>query len=157
MAKQSVKEHLVDWTITYLKSRDAISKSIQTIEANKEGADVYVTFKDCQLAIIIEPFLKDTAFIGRLMPFKEKGIKIRLVTTNSKESLNVIIGNWKLISEFDKEFNILFVNPFSKLERKWMIYPQTHAGIAGKGFERGLKALFATVEPITEQEFQSLL
>ncbi len=157
MAKKSVKDFLIDWAVIYIKSRDAISKSIVNIETKKDNADVYVTFKDHQLAIIVEPFLKDISFLETLKQFKQKDIKTRLITVNSKANLDIIINEWSAVSSFDREFNIIFVNPFSKLDHKWMVYPQTHAGIAGKGFERGLKALFATVEQITEKEFESLI
>jgi len=158
MTKESVKDYLISWTITYLKSRDAVTRTMESVDRQKEGADIIVNYKDSsQLAIVVEPFLTGMSFIDRLKPFTEKKVKTRLVTANTRDNLKFITANWKPISEFSREFNIIFVNPFSKLERKWMLYPQTHAGIAGKGFERGLKALFATVEPISEKEFEKLV
>ena len=155
MPKKSVKDFLIEWTTIYIKSRDAISKNIENIETNK--ADVYVTFKDSQLAVIVEPFLTNLDFLDKLKPFKEKAISTRLITANTKENFDFIISNWQPISSFYRDFNIYFVNPFSKLERKWIFYPQTHASIAGKGFERGLKTLFAAVEPITKKEFEKMI
>ncbi len=110
MAKKSVKDFLIDWAVIYIKSRDAISKSIVNIETKKDNADVYVTFKDHQLAIIVEPFLKDISFLETLKQFKQKDIKTRLITVNSKANLDIIINEWSAVSSFDREFNIIFAS-----------------------------------------------
>ena len=80
-----------------------------------------------------------------------------LVILNSKENLNVIIGNWKRLIEF-KNLCVYFVNPFSQLDKKWLVFPCTHNRICDENsLETGLKAMFEMVESITEEDAKARL
>ncbi|MBS3098379.1 hypothetical protein J4209_06315 [Candidatus Woesearchaeota archaeon] len=76
---------------------------------------------------------------------------ISLVIFNSKNNFNAVVDNWKKFINF-KYFNIYFVNPFSQLDKKWIIYPHTHNRICEESsLKLGLKSMFEMVEPIGEE------
>ena len=76
-----------------------------------------------------------------------------IVTLNSKENFDMIIKNWHKLISF-KFLNIIFANPFSALDKKWVIFPYTHHKICDESsLENGLRAMFEMVEPIEESQF----
>lgn len=149
-----IHDLLVEWTINYAKNRDVIDKNIETIEKDREGYDLFVKRKDREQLFIITPFIKDiNEVIGKLSPDKH----ISLVVFNSNGNFEVIARNWSKFIEL-KNFNIYFVNPFSQSDKKWIIYPYTHARISdSNSLERGLKSMFEMVEPITEEQLKTRL
>ena len=53
---------------------------------------------------------------------------------------------------------VYFVNPFSKIEKKWIIYPSTHNRISDEAsLKPGLRAMFDTVEAISKKEVEKIL
>ena len=150
----NIYDFLVEWTINYVKNRDIISRKIENIEKNKEGYDVFVKFKDKEQFFIVRPFIKDINEITEKLA-NEKNIS--LVLLNSMENFGIICNNWKKFTEL-KSFNIYFVNPFSQLDKKWIIYPYTHERISdSNSLEKGLKSMFEMVEPITEEQLKTRL
>ena len=52
--------------------------------------------------------------------------------------------------------NMIFVNPFSQTDTKWIIYPFTHNRIADHdSLDVGLRSLAASVEPLGKDEANS--
>jgi len=140
---------LVDWTINFIKHKDIISKKIEHIENGKDGFDLHVKYKDREQYFIIKSTIQDIdAIIKRL----NNEHYFSIVTLNSKENFDVVLKNWSKLINF-KFLNIIFVNPFSELDKKWTIFPHTHHKICDESaLEGGLKSMFAMVEPIEEQQ-----
>lgn len=140
--------YLVDWTIDYLKNKDAFLKQIELIEKNKDGFDIYVKFKEKEQFFIVKPVIED---IDKLLSRFDENRNFGLVVFNTKNNFNLLIKDWGKFVKF-KKLCIYFVNPFSQLDKRWVIFPYTHNNICEKGaLEKGLRAMFEMVDPLTEE------
>ena len=140
---------LVDWSINFVKNKDIISKKIEKIENGKDNFDLYIKYKDREQYFIIVPNIAD---IDSIIQRINNNYYFSIVTLNSKENFNIIIKNWNRLISF-KFLNIIFVNPFSEMDKKWIIFPHTHHKICDESsLQTGLRAMFEMVEPIEEQQ-----
>jgi hypothetical protein len=70
------------------------------------------------------------------------------VTLNKKGNLKFLADSWKAISAV-KEISIIFINPDSQLDTKWIIRPYVHSRICDdNSLKLGLKSMFETVDEI---------
>ena len=77
-----------------------------------------------------------------------------LVVFNTMKNFDVLIKNWDRFILF-KHLCIYFVNPFSQLDKRWIIYPYIHNNICEKNaLEKGLRAMFEMVEPLIESNIR---
>ena len=136
-------DFLADWTINFVKNKDLISKKIEKIEAGKNGIDFYVKFKDKEQYFIISPNIYEIdSIIGKI---NSKNY-FSVVTLNSKENFDALLKNWKKLVDF-KFLSIMFVNPYSSLDKKWIIFPHTHNKICDESsLKLGLKSMFDMVD-----------
>lgn len=140
---------LADWTLKYIKNKDIISKKIEHIENGKDGFDLYVKYKDREQYFIIIPNIVD---IDSLIQKINNNFHFSIVTLNSKENFGTLVKNWNRLISF-KFLSVIFVNPFSELDKKWVVFPHTHHKICDESsLENGLKSMFSMVEPIEEQQ-----
>lgn len=140
--------YLVDWVINYLKNKDLYHKKIELVERNKGGFDIYVKFKDREQFFVVTPLIEDIN--GVLFKFDPERY-FGLVVFNTMSNFDVLVKSWDKFVKF-KHLCMYFVNPFSQLDKKWIIYPYTHNNICEKGaLEKGLRAMFEMVEPLTEE------
>lgn len=143
------KQHsfLLEWAITFVRNKDIVNKKIISVENGKDGFDLYVKYKDKEQYFIIMPVIAD---IDSIIQKLSNNAHFSIVTLNSKENLDVIIKNWKKLVDF-KFLSIIFTNPFSQLDKKWIVFPHTHDKICeASSLEAGLKSMFDMVEPIEE-------
>lgn len=138
----------------FVKNKDLISKKIEQISRKEEL--VIAKLKQCREHVyLIEPFLEniDSALA------KLRGYDLcSLVVYNTKENLDTVIKNWDKLAVFKRHFSIVFVNPFSKTEKRWIVYPMTHDMLTDKaGLKPGLMALFSNVEVISMQGIEKIL
>ena len=149
---ENAKEFLIEWIIKHLEHRDIILKKIETIEKNKSGFDVYVKSKDKEQFIVCVPLIENIKEV--LSKFEDKQKNYTIITFNNSKNFKALVENWGKLIEF-KFLNIFFINPFSDLDKKWIIYPHTHNEICDKdSLQRGLKSMFGMVDPIIEQEIK---
>lgn len=142
---------MVDWIINFLKNKDLFLKNIELVEKKKDGFDVYVKFRDKEQFFIVEPLIED---VNKILGKFDSGRYFGLVMFNTAGNFNVLVQNWNKFVEF-KHLCIYFVNPFSQLDKKWIIYPYTHNNICERGsLEKGLKAMFEMVEPLSESQIK---
>lgn len=138
---------LLDWAINYIKNRDLLTKNIENIEKNKNGFNV--NFKDKKQYFIVKPFIDN---VGEIINKINKEEHFSLVVFNTKKNFEAVADNWDILIEFEN-LSIYFANPFSKLDRKWIIYPYTHHQIGDSAsLERGLRTMFETVECTSKDE-----
>ena len=143
---------LVDWSINFVKNKDIISKKIEKIENGKDNFDLYIKYKDREQYFIIVPNIAD---IDSIIQRINNNYYFSIVTLNSKENFNIIIKNWNRLISF-KFLNIIFVNPFSEMDKKWIIFPHTHNKICDESsLKTGLKSMFETVDSIEEIQLMS--
>ena len=142
-------DFLVEWTINFVKNKDIISKKIDRIENGKDGFDLYIKYKDREQYFVIAPSIAD---IDSIIQRINNTFYFSIVTINSKENFDSVLKNWGKLINF-KFLNIIFVNPFSELDKKWVVFPYTHHKISDESsLKTGLKSMFAMVEPIEEQQ-----
>lgn len=131
-----------EWIVNYIKNRDILTKTIESIEENKDDWDLVVRTKTGKKYFLIMPIIED---FNEILKKLDKGA-VTVVVLNTKKNLNSLIENWDNVIDYPK-FCIMFVNPYSELEKKWTIYPHTHEKVTGKAsLAKGLKAMFQTVD-----------
>ncbi len=148
---KEAKKYLTEWIINNVKHKDIFMKNIESIENNKEEFDVFVKYKTKEHGYLVVPQLDDPEkIIEKLHPEKH----VSLIILNNEENLKIIVNNWKKFIGF-RFFSIYFVNPFSIMEKKWIIFPYTHERIKDDtSFEVGMKSMFESVNPITSEELE---
>lgn len=140
---------LMEWTVNFIKNKDIISKKVQNIENGRNGFDLHVKYRDREQYFIIAPNISN---IDSIMQKIDNSAHYTIVTLNSKENFDVVLKNWPKLVNF-KFLSIIFVNPFSELDKKWVIFPHTHHRICDESsLENGLKSMFDMVEPIEEEQ-----
>jgi hypothetical protein len=146
---ESAKEFMADWTIQYLKNKDLLLRAVISIDAKEDG--IYVKYKNKEQIYLLFTIVKDVADIVQRLKLRQN---IAVICLNSAENLQAIIKNWKLFIDYP-QFFVIFINPFSNLDSKWHISPYTHHKICdNSALVIGLKSMFNTVEPISEEQFQ---
>ncbi|MBI4150488.1 hypothetical protein HY488_03720 [Candidatus Woesearchaeota archaeon] len=147
--------YLKEWIHRYLVNKDLIQRKIDTIDDS--GEDTLLTnLRDGKKHLyIIVPFLEDSdAALARLKDYE----LCSLIVYNTRQNLDIVIKNWDKLVKFKRHFSIYFVNPFSKLDKRWIIFPTTHQLVTDKtGLKPGLEALFITVDPITKEEVERII
>lgn len=143
-------KYLADWFVRYTKNRDLLFKKIS--EVKEEGCKIIITQKDGSVVhYYVEPFPDDFEKLAE-MPEEQKGI----VVYNSKDNFDRMMNAWKKLSE-TKGLTIYLVNPFSKLDKRWIINPHVHNKISDKvSLAMGLNSMFILVDPISRQEVEQL-
>ena len=145
---------LADWTVNFIKNKDIISKKIQNIENGRNGFDLHVKYRDREQYFIIAPNISN---IDSIIQKIDNNAHYTIVTLNSKENFDVLLKSWHRLVSF-KFLNIIFVNPFSELDKKWVVFPYTHHRVCDESsLENGLKAMFGMVEPIEEGQLMERL
>src|SRR3989338_11649317 len=140
---------LLDWATTFVRHMDIHKKEIESIERFK--THIKVVFKN-----------KVVLYIG-MQPFDDKLIlqhksddSIVVVTFNTRKNLNTLIREWPDIIRYER-LAVIFVNPLSETEHKWLIKPHLHNKWADAGsLKQGLNSLFETVEEISKSQIESL-
>lgn len=137
---------LMDWTMNYAKNKDAISRKIEGIERGKDGFDMLIRYKDKVQYFIIMPAIDINSILQKL----KNDAYVSVVILNSRENFDAVLKNWSRLANF-KFLNIIFANPFSELDKRWIVFPHTHNKICDEdSLETGLKSMFEMVEPIDE-------
>ena len=145
------KDNLVDWTVDYLKNKDLYLKRIEIIEKNKKGFDIYVKFKDREQFFVVVPVIDD---INNVFSKFDSEKYFGLIVLNTKSNFDILVNNWEGFVKF-KHLCVYFVNPSSKLDKKWIIYPHTHNNVCEKdALEKGLNSMFGMVEELSESKIK---
>lgn len=143
-----VRSFLVKWAVDFLKNKDLLAKKIEKVENGRDGFDLYVKYRDREQYVIVAPKISIDAILQKI----NNNFYFSIVTLNSEENFKAVIKNWNRLIGF-KFLNIIFVNPFSSLDKRWIVFPHTHQKICDGAFlENGLKSMFGMVEPIGEAQ-----
>lgn len=141
-----MNETLKDWTVNYLKHKDILAKRILSID--DDGDDLLVKERNGDKKILLRPDISGLTV--------DQNQKTTVVTFSTNENLKSLISIWDSIKD-NADLMMIFINPESKTEQKWIIYPRTHARIADdSALKPGLKALFDMVEPLTKSDLKRL-
>ncbi len=135
--------YLVEWATLYLRNMDAVRKSIVAMEVR--GSRISVRHKDRVVPCIVAPALGQ----ARLEP------GCTIVTFNSAENFKALLDRWK--SFVDSKTTLVFVNPFSQPEEKWVVAAHLHDSVCDKSsLRQGLKAMFGTVAVMSKAGLDKL-
>lgn len=151
----ALKSYLADWCITFLKNRDLVFRKIASIESQSGESDFAVNYKDGkkQSFFVIDDISHISQFLSKL----NNEFYFSIVTINSEKNFRLLLEKWNDLVQF-KHLSIYFLNPFSALEKKWILHPYTHNKISEPGsLKSGLKSIFEAVEAITAEEFNERL
>ncbi|MBW2972480.1 hypothetical protein KY359_05580 [Candidatus Woesearchaeota archaeon] len=144
-------EYLAEWFIRYTKNRDLIFKKISEIKQQENK--IIVSQKDGkQVHYYVEPFPDDFPKLAEAMKEEHKG----LIIYNSKENFDNMIKSWKQLSAIPN-LTLYFVNPFSKIEKRWIINPNVHSKVSdAQSLKEGLNSMYIMVDPISKEEVEEL-
>jgi len=144
-------KYLAEWFARYTKNRDLVLRKLESVD--QEEDKVVVVQKDGKTVHYhAEPFPSDLSEAAAGLSEEHKG----LLVYNTPENFDSLKKSWKKLAEVPN-LTIYFVNPFSKLEKKWIIRPQIHAKISDpESLETGLNSMYAMVEPISKKEVEQL-
>jgi hypothetical protein len=149
---QNIVSYMTEWIIHYLRNKDIVAKNIISIDIVSDG--LLVKYKNSEQFYKLLPSIVDCNEI--IQKIKEH-LNLALVLLNSRDNFQIITQNWKRFIDFP-QFTILFINPFSQLDTKWIINPYIHNKICDNAsLLTGLKSIFGTVEPISEDQFKRLV
>ena len=116
--------YLADWFVRYTKNRDLMFRKISEIK--EEGNKIVVEEKTGKKTVYYaEPFPEDFAKLTEGIKDEHKG----LLVYNTQDNFESMIKDWKKLAAV-QNLVIYFVNPFSKIEKKWIINPHIHSKIS---------------------------
>lgn len=151
VSMHGVNSFLVDWAIRFLESKDTIRKSIVNIK-KKDSSALIVSYKDKTKYFIVKPILED-GIIDKIKDNEHVGI----VTLNNDINVRFIVKNWEKFSSL-KFLSIYFINPFSDIDKAWILSPFVHDKICDKdSLEIGLKSMSEMVDSIGYTEMEQKL
>jgi len=130
-----------------LKNKDLIHRKITTIK--KQPDSIHVTYKDKEHIYIVVLQLSTSTLA------KIKDTHASIVCYNTKENIDFMLKNWETLAKL-QNFSMFFVNPFSKTEKKWIIYPKTHHALSDN-HKDGIKTLSNNVDLITLKEVENII
>ena len=154
MISNNPTQYIVSWFIRYIKNKDIMFKKIKNI--NIKDNNITITNNDnSEIKNIVCATSKDYNTV--LCHIIKQNSNIGLIMLNNKTNLNNILNSWNDLTKI-KHLTIYFINPFSTLEKKWVINPRTHSLFCDSNvLELGLKTLFESVDEISESEFLKII
>ena len=144
-----VNSFLIEWAIRFLENRDVVRKNILSVKKKSDGFDFIINYKDATKYFIVNKILE----IDLLKTLK-KDDNVGIFTLNNKENIGFIVNRWGEFSEM-KFLSVYFINPFSNLDKVWILRPYIHDKICDKSsLELGLKSMSEMVELIGSFELE---
>lgn len=138
---------LQDWAISYVKLKDVVAQRIDKIKKTAFGLQISNN-DDTESFVVVSPLIEN---FDKIMELKDK--HVTLVTLNTKPNLDALIKNWDSLISIPN-LTLVFTNPFSLTEEKWVIAPAVHSKIADPAtLELGIKTMFDCVEEISIDDF----
>ncbi|MFH0977825.1 MAG: hypothetical protein V1837_00850 [Candidatus Woesearchaeota archaeon] len=143
------KEYLKEWITQFLKNRNMVFKTIESISKH-DSYDLFVKHKTKEQYIIVQPILED--------PKRISGDKhILVVCFNTEENFQFLLDNWKQLAACPN-LTMYYVNPLSEPDKKWIISPYVHQAICDNtSLRTGLRSMFETVNPLSNEKIKSLI
>lgn len=143
-------QHLIEWLKGYVKHRDIVAQAIKNIKETDDG--FYVERTDTDQIYFVKLDLDEvTDFKGML---SHPGKNVFLVTLNNESNIKKVVKVWNILEPL-ANLKIIFINPLSKSDNKWLLSPHVHASICDPAsLKNGLLSLGQNVGYITKEEIQ---
>ena len=122
---------------------------LRKIEKIEEIDDSFIIHNNDSTSnhVKIMPYFEDADTIINTF----QGKPFTLIVYNSIANVDFTIKNWEKLIKL-KELTIIFTNPDSLQDRKWILNPYVHDKITEpKALRAGLISLFGTVDPIVKK------
>ncbi len=143
MAKSRAFGPLRAWAMVYVRYRDT-AKRITGIKETDYGFEISSNDGMSSECFILPSLAEVGAASGRA------GI---IVTLSNEENIKHVYKHWDSLSA-NSSLLMIFANPFSLNEEKWLLKPHLHSLVADRGsLLQGLKAMAELVDPISEEAF----
>lgn len=140
---------LQDWAFHYIKLKDIVAGKILNIDKTNYGLKV-LNNDNTESFVVVQPIIESFDKV-----FELKVCHVTLVVLNAKVNLDALIKNWDALAQIEN-LMLVFVNPFSITDEKWVVCPYVHAKIADPAtLELGLKTMFECVEETSLDDFLS--
>ncbi|MCX6709969.1 MAG: hypothetical protein NTV63_03405 [Candidatus Woesearchaeota archaeon] len=158
-SKEEIVSFLVNWLIPYIKNKDIMQKSILEIKNSKDT--IYVKYSNRKAFFIAIPIAEKFSDAIERAKSENPAIasgnaELTISVFNTKGNLDSLISEWKELSKM-RNLKILFINPESELDTKWIICPHVHSLICDeKSVGRGLKSMFEMVDSLTESQIEKM-
>jgi len=147
----SLIEFLKDWIINHAKSKDVFSKTI--VEIKKDVSEIVIIHKHKEEKYFLDPFLEKIDSDVKTLKDDSHAF---VVCMNTIENLKKIIALWKELITY-RHLGVVFLNPFSKTEKTWTIFPYTHSMVADDAtLKSGLQTMFGQVEPVERANIEKM-
>lgn len=134
---------LTEWTERYVKNKDLLLRSVQSITKHEAGWTLSAIKTDGVQHFLVIPHLENVdALLSKMQP----DLNACLVVLNTRKNLDVVVQHWGELIKYPK-LAVIFANPESTTDKRWIIFPHTHEKITErKTLKLGLESLFLTVE-----------
>lgn len=78
------------------------------------------------------------------------------ICMNTIENLNKLLELWNKFITYN-HLGLIFLNPFSKAEKSWTIFPHTHDLISDESsLKLGIQTMFGQVEPTDRKDIEKI-
>lgn len=152
MGKQ--QSYLKEWAVEFIRNKDLMAKKILSIDREVGIFDFVVKYGDKEQGFLVRPILGNLN--SDLASLQEDGC-YGLVAYNTKGNFEELLKSWEVLVKF-KKLCIIFANPLSKTDKKWVIYPHTHDRVCDSdSWKAGLKTLFESVECMEQKQIEELI
>lgn len=148
----SIRDHLLMWLERYFENRRLMDRTISAV-SKKDDCIVIEKTSGPSKYYFVFPSLDDikSSLTDYVQPHQY------IVALNTKDNLDVISTSWDSLHSV-QHFGLMFINPFSKLDKKWVVFPSTHHLISdGKSIKKSLSVLFNNVDATTVKEVSKII
>lgn len=149
----NIKAYLTEWAVVYIRNMDVTRRKLKSISDDTKGYDLVAEYADKKRYFLAIPFFSSIDEFKNA--FADEHITI--VSFNTKQNINFLIKNWKKLSQHPK-ISLIFVNPFSMGDKKWVLYPWTHNRIADpSSLSTGIRSMAEGIGFTDEKEIRKAI
>lgn len=145
MADSVCFDFLKQWAVRYVRHRDIAAKKISEIKDSNYGFQIVNkngTLIDCVVQLTLKGISPEFTAAARNM---------LIITLSNEENMRQVHAAWDKLA-INSSLLIVFVNPFSAMEERWVLKPYLHNKVCDEAsLLQGLKAMAELVEPIDEE------
>lgn len=156
MADSASFKFMKEWAVRYVRHMDIAAKKISGIKntyygfviINSDGAST-----DCFVQLSLQGIKPELFATAAAADKKSKGSKRNtlIVTLSNNENIQAVYRMWNALAA-NSGLVVVFANPFSALEDKWVLKPHLHNRVCDRGsLLQGLRAMSELVELIDEE------
>jgi len=139
---ENPESFLQEWCVRYLENKDAVKREIASID-RKTAMNITVNYKQGKREFFVMADLDEED-----MPSVNESTGIGIFTLNNRSNVSMLAKRWKEFAQH-RQFVLYFINPFSKTDKAWIIFPYVHDKICdAASLSRGLTAMAEMVESI---------